>query len=106
MRCFARRRHGHAKTFAYLARVSAALQGNRAEQAQPRGLGTVGAMTTQEQIAALAAEQQRLLGDHTVEYHEKRERLRAIVDRITALYAEKRQGEADRRVSLSDRGRR
>ena len=65
-------------------------------------------MTTLEQIAQLAAQQQALLGDHSGQYqdHEKRERLASIADRIASLYAKKRQEDADRRTALADRGRR
>ena len=65
-------------------------------------------MTTVEQIAALAAQQQSLPADHSGPYqdHEKRERLRSITDRIAALYGQKNQEAADRRTALSDRARR
>ena len=65
-------------------------------------------MTTVEQIAALAAQQQSLLADHSGPYqdHEKRERLRSIADRIAQLYAEKNREDAARRTALSDRARR
>lgn len=62
-------------------------------------------MTTLEQISALVAQQQALLADY-MPYQEKRERLASIVNRITQLYAEKRQEEADRHTTLADRGRR
>ena len=63
-------------------------------------------MTIAEQISTLAAEQQRLLGDYSVDSHDKRERLASIANRIAQLYAEKNQADADRRTALSDRGRR
>ena len=65
-------------------------------------------MTINEQIAALAAQQQALLGDHSGHYQdqEKRERLASIANRIAQLYAEKRQADADRRTAISERARR
>ncbi len=63
-------------------------------------------MTITEQISTLAAEQQRLLGDYSVDSREKRERLASIASRIAQLYAEKNQAAADRRTTLAERGRR
>ena len=65
-------------------------------------------MTITEQIAALAAEQLSLLGDHSTPYNdqEKKARLHAITDQIARLYAAKRQEDAARRATLAERGRR